>query len=94
MSVSGDTLGTLIYTKMLAKNPTLLQLEANPETMGKVLASWQVVGNAICEFLSLQQVITTPTTLTAPGAVTLANGGGPALGAVVIPPITGNLILP
>lgn len=87
MSVSGIALGTLIASKVIPPTVDAASALAMTDT-------WLKVGDAICEYLSSQVVLTDTSTLAAPGQVTLANGGGPCTGAVILPPLTGKILLP
>jgi hypothetical protein len=87
MSISGQALGILIANKTIP-------LTADPESRRTATEAWIKVGDAICEFLSAQTVLTTTTTLAAPGPVVLANGGGPATGTIILPPLSGQMLLP
>lgn len=87
MSASGTALGLLIASKIISPQVDIF-------TKTQMTDTWIKVGEAICEFLSTQQIQTDPITMTAPGAVTLANGGGPAIGSVIVPPTTGRILLP
>ncbi len=50
------------------------------------------IADAFEHFVKTVQVQMPTQTLVAPGQVTLANGGGPAIGTVLVPQNTGNIV--
>ena len=87
MSMSGHTLGIMIASKLIP--PT-----ADAGSIASMTDTWIKVGDAICEYLSMQTIMTDIITLAGPGNITLANGGGPCAGAIIMPPLTGKMVLP
>lgn len=85
--ISGTVLGTAIAAKITPPG-------TDPASAAIMLETWISISNVICDFLSQQTIMVDGQSLIAPGAVTLANGGGPAAGTVVIPPGTAKMILP